>query len=220
MTKHWGPLGWITLHSISINYPDIPNSEDKSILKQYMEAFTETISCPSCKMHFSKIFKSYTSRMPNWADSRYNLFLFTARAHNTVNARIDKPRPATIKDCLASLSAATKLTSPKEFRNKYISYLFSNWAREGGGEGYIQSGNVRTMQKISAQYWDVRDNRFEGISFPEGDILTPIVDNSPDRIPRAYYLPPMITQPNAGQNGPIHTTMLLKLSGGKFSLRR
>ena len=222
MTAIWGPLGWLTLHSISVNYPEIPKAEDKAIVKKFLDLLAETISCPSCKSHFTSIYNTYTLQNLNWADSRYNLYLFIVRAHNTVNKRLDKPRPSTVAESLTMLQMATKLKKPSEYRSSYIQYLINNWAREGGGEGMIQLGNVREMRKINEQYWNVRETDFDNLKFPESDILTPIVGIP--RFERAYYLPSpratvgdsalhimeTVQQPSVG----------LKFKGGRFSLRK
>jgi len=201
MTAVWGPLGWITLHSISVNYPEVPSVADKLIVKKFIDLFAETIACPSCKGHFTNMYRSYTSRYPNWADSRYNLFLFIVRAHNTVNRRIDKPRPATVLEALESLRAATKHKSPKEYRASYISYLYNNWSRQGGGEGFIQTGNVREIQKINNEYWNPRETGFS-IFLPESDILQPITPSGPPQIYPFIQKPvPMQATSSDNKNG-------------------
>ena len=215
-------MGWVTLHSISVNYPEIPKAEDKAIVKKFLDLLAETISCPSCKSHFINMYHTYTSQHLNWADSKYNLYLFIVRAHNTVNKRLDKPRPSTVAESLTILQMITKHKKPSEYRNSYIKYLLNNWTREGGGEGMIQTRNVREMQKINEQYWNLRETEFDNLQFPESDILTPIV--STPRFERAYYLPsPRAT---AGSSA-LHITPLgqqpsvgLKFKGGRFSLAR
>jgi hypothetical protein len=201
-------MGWITLHSISVNYPVQASKEDKLILKKFLDLFAETISCPSCKGHFMTMYRSYTNQHPNWANSRYDLFLFIVRAHNTVNKRLDKPRPATVLECIQSLKMLTKNKTAAQFRNNYISYLLSNWSKEGGGEGMIQMGNVREMRKINEQYWNPRETNFDGLSFPEDDILQPIV-TSP-RMLSPYSQIPLFSAPSGPAFG-------FRLAGGKFS---
>ena len=60
MTAIWGPLGWMTLHSISVCYPDNPSQHDVGILNQFMDAFTTSITCPHCKNDFENVFLKYT----------------------------------------------------------------------------------------------------------------------------------------------------------------
>jgi hypothetical protein len=202
-------MGWMTLHSISVNYPEHPSFADKAIAKKFIDLFAETISCPSCKSHFMSIRKSYVMQYPNWADSRYNLFLFVVRAHNAVNKRIDKPCPGTVFESLVSLRAATKNKTPAEYRINYLNYLMNNWSRQGGGEGFIQMGNVREMIKINTEYWNSRETGFS-VSFPEADVLTNIV-------PMPTYISPY-TQTNVHPTlGAMRQTMGFVFKGGKFS---
>ena len=208
-------MGWITLHSISVNYPETPTSADKAIVKKYLNLFTETISCPSCKSHFTNMYKTYTTANPNWADSRFNLFLFITRAHNTVNKRLDKPYPSTISESLSMLQLITKAKSPSEYRHNYLSYLTNNWTKEGGGEGMIQAGHVREMRKINEQYWNLRETGFS-ITLPEADILSPIVSSPRIISPFAQTL--TYSQSSIRSNPQPTPNIGFKLKGGKFSL--
>lgn len=214
MTSFWGPMGWITLHSISVNYPENPTADDKAIVKKYLNLFAETISCPSCKSHFTNMYKSYTMANPNWADSRFNLFLFIARAHNTVNKRLDKPRPSTVSESLSMLQLITQHKKPSEYRNSYLTYLTNNWTKEGGGEGMIHTGYVREMRKINEQYWNLRETEFS-ITLPEADILTPIVSAS--RIISPFTHTTMYIQPTIGTGMQTTPNIGFKFKGGKFS---
>jgi hypothetical protein len=215
MTAFWGPMGWITLHSISVNYPETPTSADKAIVKKYLNLFTETISCPSCKSHFTNMYKTYTTANPNWADSRFNLFVFITRAPNTLNKRLDKPYPSTVSESLSMLQLITKAKSPSEYRNNYLSYLTNNWTKEGGGEGMIQVGHVREMRKINEQYWNLRETGFS-ITLPEADILSPIV--SSPRIISPFAQTSTYSQSSIRSNPQPTPNIGFKLKGGKFSL--
>lgn len=175
-TKIWGPLGWMTLHSISLIYPETPSYEDMQILKKFMELFASTISCPDCAGHFRRLFNLYKDRNPSWFASRREFFLFVARAHNTVNARLDKPRIATVAECIETIKRNTVVTSAKTYINSYISYLIRNWSREQSGEGFILATSAREMMKINTEYWQLRHHDISHIRFPEADIMTPIVD--------------------------------------------
>jgi len=172
MTKLWGPMGWITLHSVSLNYPEAPNTGEQYIAKRFLELFAETISCPSCKNHFKTMLTMYQSMYPNYLASRQSFALFVFRAHNTVNKRLDKPRPTTVADCLSVLRNATNYTSLAQFRQSYFLYLNRNWGREGTGEGIIFRGLVREMIKINDEYWTPRDGPIPTLQ--EEDVMTPI----------------------------------------------
>jgi len=168
MTKIWGPVGWMTIHSISVCYPEEPSIEDKAILNDFMNAFGFTITCPSCNQHFSTMFNAYKQSVPSWNNSRRDLFLAICRMHNTVNKRIDKPCPKTVQECLDSLKNATSYTSPTEFRKQYIEYLRSQWRYQPGS---IQMISVDKMRKINEEYWNKREVSYSDVSFPEDDVL-------------------------------------------------
>jgi hypothetical protein len=157
MTSYWGPLGWMTLHSISCLYPQTPTVEDKQIVGKFLNLFQETITCPTCRTHFESMLIMYKKRYPNFLDSQINLFLFICRAHNTVNKRLDKPRINTLQECLKTFKSNTVYTSPRQFRDNYLIYLAKNWAREQSGEGYMRMAMVNQMKKINEQYWNPRE---------------------------------------------------------------
>jgi hypothetical protein len=178
MSKYWGPLGWMTLHSISLNYPDNPLIEDKQILLRFMNNFTESITCPSCQSHFKTIFQSYIGLFPDWNASKHNLFIFIARAHNTVNKRLDKPLIRTVSDCLETIKANIKNTSLSQFRKSYINYLIGNWSREISGEARLKMTHSKELQKINNEYWSLREVDFDSLNFPESDVLFNIEQRS------------------------------------------
>jgi len=173
MTARWGPIGWLTLHSISANYPETPTQGDKLVAKKFIELFAETISCPSCKVHFGSMYQTYISRNPNWWNSRTDLFTFICRAHNTVNARLDKPIIQSIRDSIDTLQMLTKNTSATEYRNQYLIYLQRNW-NSPDAEGFMMSRSVREMIKINNEYWNLRETNFS-VQIPEADVVRPIM---------------------------------------------
>ena len=179
MSKLWGPLGWMMLHSISLNYPEHPTPADKAIVKQFIDEYAQCISCPSCKNHFTGLFQTYIQRYRNWADSKFDLFLFVVRAHNSVNKRLDKPVLKTIEECLQTIQSNTRDTTLRDFRQKYISYLFRNWGAFKTGEGFIMMGAAKNLQRINNEYWNLREVDITSIKFPEEDVITPISDNTP-----------------------------------------
>lgn len=167
MTAIWGPLGWMTLHSISICYPDNPTDSDKAILNQFMNGFGITISCPSCNNHFAQAFSKYKTRRPQWNSSKYELFLAFCRIHNGVNRRLDKPSPSTVSECLQALKNATQHTDQHLFRSRYLDYLTSNWTYQNAGV----VGIINQMRKINNEYWNPREVSYSSLSFPEADVF-------------------------------------------------
>jgi len=207
MTNVWGPLAWMTLHSISLNYPDNPTKEDKEILGRFMTYYADTISCPSCKNHFAIMFESYKSRNPDWLSSRYKFFLCVVRMHNTVNKRLDKPVIETVANCLELIKNNTQVNTGAYYRQQYLLYLLNNWTREISPESFMMSRSVREMMKIDSQYWSLRDNS-QQVFFPEADIVTPIDSTKgPRGIPLTGLNP---------SGAPINVGF--KIRGGRLSL--
>jgi UDP-galactopyranose mutase len=179
MTKLWGPLGWMTLHSVSLIYPESPSLQEKQLVARFLDLFAETISCIHCKLHFKNMKTIYISMYPNFLDSRQNFAMFVFRAHNTVNKRIDKPRPSTVSECLQMLKIATSHTSFAVFRNSYLSYLTRNWGRDYSGEGRIIINAVNEMIKINNEYFSPRER---GIPELIEDDITRLIERSDVRI--------------------------------------
>jgi len=172
MSKLWGPLGWLTLHSVSLIYPENPSPIEKAIAARYLQLFADTISCHFCKSHFISMHTLYQSSNPDYLDSRQKFAVFVFRAHNTVNKRLDKPRQTTVAECLRALKDATVNTSLGGFRMAYIKYLINNWGREAGGDAMITRGNVKELSKINDEYWTPRDGPIPDLI--EEDVMTPI----------------------------------------------
>ena len=173
MTKVWGPMGWMTLHSISICYPDEPTDVDKRILNEFMNAFGGSITCVHCRQHFAKMFSDYKSKIPSWLNTKKDLFLAICRMHNAVNKRLDKPQPKTVAECLAFLKLATSYTSPRDFREKYSAYLLRDWKHHRQtGDGVIGYKNSEIVAKINNEYWNQREVSYNDIKFDEDDVLT------------------------------------------------
>jgi hypothetical protein len=173
MAKLWGPLGWMTLHSVSFLYPENPTLYEQHLASKFIDSFANTISCPQCRTHFITMREYYVHHNPDYLKSRQSFAVFVFRAHNTVNRRLDKPIPKTVADCILSLRLATSQRTLRQYREAYISYLFNNWQREFGGDAMVARSEVRTLEKIMKDYWDPRD---DGL-FPaleEEDIVTSI----------------------------------------------
>ena len=169
MTKIWGPLGWMTLHSISVGYPEFPSEIDKQQLNAFMEAFGNCITCPSCKDHFSEMFAKYKRNNPDWNSTRYNLFLAICRMHNSVNKRLDKPSPKSVAECIAALKNATSVTSQMEFRQKYFDHVIGNWSSINHPSAFIPLQSARQMKQIHDNYWINYFNSYD-LDFPEADV--------------------------------------------------
>lgn len=196
MTSFWGPLGWMTLHSVSCLYPETPTAEDKQILTKYLESFRESISCPSCHGHFTSMVNMYKKTYPKWLDSRYDFFLFVCRAHNTVNRRLDKPILPTAYDCLKTFQSNVKVTSAKQYRQSYLNYLTRNWSKEQSGESFMKLAQVREMRKIEEQYWSPREIDPNTIVFIADTDVSQNIQSDPRHYSPSPSIPIFVSNPN------------------------
>jgi hypothetical protein len=211
MTALWGPLGWMTLHSVSLLYPEVPSNADKQIVKRFMILFQDTISCPSCHQHFKVIFENYVRIHPHWADSRFNFFLFVAIAHNTVNKRLNKPRPDSVQACLDMFANNTKVTSAAVYRQKYMEYLARNWGRELSGEGMMRIAEVRELRRIMNEYWNTKTDESTA-TFKKSASVLDLIDETPEF--RSIMTP-------AGSLAQVSSqSMKIGLQGGRFRIRQ
>lgn len=170
MASIWGPMGWITLHSVAAAYPEFPSNEIQVVTFQFLEKFAETITCRYCKDDFTRMFNTYHRIYPDFLTSRAKFFLFTLRAHNTVNKRLEKPMFTTVSECLESLRNATTNTSSVQFRLNYFSYIARNWMHELGGDGRIKYNLVNDMKKINNTFYSQDGSEFNNF-FEEANVL-------------------------------------------------
>jgi hypothetical protein len=196
MTKIWGPLGWMTLHSVSAIYPENPTPAEKAILSSFIESFRDSITCGHCKGHFTSMFNTYKSIHPEWNASRFDFFLFVCRAHNTVNRRLDKPIIPTIKDCIETLQSNTKINSPAVFRQSYFDHVIRNWSRDYSSEGFIQASNAKKMKKINDEYFNPRDKTFADLSFDRDASVVEFIPENADRYRASRNVPDPISYKN------------------------
>ena len=211
MTSLWGPLGWMTLHSISFLYPENPIPADKAILKRYMECFRDTSTCPHCHQHFKVIFENYVKAHPEWANSRFDVFMFVVRAHNTVNKRLEKPKCESVQACIDRYNANTQLTPGIVYRAKYLDYLSRNYGNELTGDSMMKIQIVRELRKITAEYWNkLGDDSTSSFNF-DANVLEYI-----NEMPSTRRV-----MTSSGSLAAISTapSVRLGLSGGRFRLK-
>lgn len=204
-------MGWMTLHSISVCYPENPDQNDKATVGRFLQLFADSITCPTCKQHFTSMLGTYTRIHQDWANSRFNLFVMICRLHNTVNKRLDKPSPATVGDAIRTLIAATQVTHPSVFRRNYIQYVINNFSAYQSGESMIFANSARQMMAINNQYWSMREVPYSSLSFPEANLLE-LVPENPEMYNLGNGMRPFV--PSSLKN------VGFSLRGGKLTLAR
>ena len=172
MTSIWGPLGWMALHSVASCYSDRPSQEEKTLMSTWLSMFQTTITCPSCREHFEIALNAYRRNYPQMLESRNEFMLFTFRAHNSVNRRLNKPVHLTVEACFEQLRNNVKTRSAREYRIAYINHIRRHWRTLQDSSGIVSMKKINEMAKIESQYFQLHENNFE-VSIPENSVLLP-----------------------------------------------
>ena len=171
MTAVWGPLGWMTLHSVSTLYPERPSQSEKDLMMSWLGLFTDTITCQHCRDHFRAMRLAYQAKFPNYLDSRQSFAMFAFRCHNVVNARLSKPVYATMEDCMAVLRGNLKTRTAQDYRISYVNHITRYWSQMQDTAGITSLKKVLEMKKIEIDYLGPRDTKFEVSLSDEGVVI-------------------------------------------------
>jgi hypothetical protein len=160
MTAIWGPLGWMTLHSTAFAYPENPTGSEKELMYTWLDMFRDTITCPSCKGHFTDLLARYRAQFPSMLQSRQEFVMFTFRAHNAVNKRLNKPVYSSVLECVTTLRNNVKTRSAKDYRVSYINHITRHWRSYQDITGIVALKKIREMKRIEDEYVGSRDTNF------------------------------------------------------------
>lgn len=198
MTAIWGPLGWMTLHSVAMCYPETPTAAEKELMRSWLDMFRDTITCPSCRGHFTTMMAAYRTSFATMLNSRHDLAMFTFRAHNAVNRRLKKPVYSTVDECMATLKNNIKTRSARDYRVSYINHATRHWRTFQDITGITALKKLNEMKKIETDYFTPRDTnlnvtlRSDVVVLPQ-DVMEPKSEPEP-RVSFRLSAPP----PGAG----------------------
>lgn len=170
MTSIWGPLGWMTLHSVASCYPNTPLPSEATLMQTWLDMFQSTITCPSCREHFGVALGSYRRQYPQMLSSREEFLVFTFRIHNTVNRRLNKPIHITVGACFEQLRNNVKTRSARDYRIAYINHIQRFWRTMQDASGFTSLKKINEMRKIEYEYLQKHENNFE-IDIPENTVV-------------------------------------------------
>lgn len=199
----------MTLHSAAHNYPEVPSPAERQLVSEWLNLFQETITCPSCRSHFTELLSQYRSTYPDFLNSKRGLILFSYRAHNTVNRRLDKPVYNTSEACEEVYIRNITARSGQDYRVAYLNHIMRNWRSMFDVAGIIGVRKVQEMMKIETEYWSLRNSEPYHI---EGEIVSPLQlrgqgfsGRGTDNAPALVFRPP---------------TGGVKFTGGRLQFRR
>ena len=99
--------------------------------------------------------------------------MFVFRAHNAVNARLNKPLYLTVEDCFNVLRSNVKGRSARDFRISYLNHIRRHWRTLQDTSGITSLKKINEMTKIEISYFQTHDNNFEEIIPEESTFLPP-----------------------------------------------
>lgn len=207
MTSIWGPLGWMTLHSVASCYPDTPVQSETTLMQTWLDMFQTTITCPSCREHFGVALTSYRRQYPRMLSSREEFLVATFRLHNAVNRRLNKPIHASVAACFEQLRNNVRSRTARDYRIAYINHIQRFWRTMQDVSGITALKKINEMRKIEYEYLQRHENNFE-IDIPENTVVL-----------ISHALDAQTEIPNPIR---IDTRSLPKIgfSGGRFQTRR
>jgi len=211
MTAVWGPLGWMTLHSVATLYPESPSPSERELMYSWLDMFRDTITCPHCRDHFTALLANYRTSFPTMLNSRQDLALFTFRAHNAVNRRLRKPMFLTLEECMTTLQTNVKTRSAVDYRVSYVNHIARYWKSWQDITGIVALKKINEMRKIEATYFQPRDTNFNVTLVP--DVVVLPRDALEKEVGEQSSIPRAVTLPTG--NAPR-----FRLTAGGFRLRR
>lgn len=213
MTALWGPLGWMTLHSVATSYPEVPTESETLLMTQWLDMFRDTITCPSCKEHFTTMLMNYRAMYPRFLANRQSFSMFTFRAHNAVNQRLHKPTYSTVAECMTQLKKNIVGKSALIYRQSYLNHIARFWKTMQDVSGMVALKKVNEMRKIEGEYMTLRDTNFE-VSLMEEMVIFP--RNVMEKTTEGQYEEPRPLQRINISNARAGLTFV----GGRLMLRR
>lgn len=153
MTAIWGPLGWMTLHSVALSYSEVPTESEKILMSKWLDLFRDTITCNHCREHFTSMLARYKTHFPTFLNSRQSFVVATFRMHNTVNRRLSKPIYNTVAECISTLEETFKRRTPTEYRIAYLTHITNYWKTMQDITGIVSLRKIQEMRKIEVEYF-------------------------------------------------------------------
>jgi hypothetical protein len=82
----WGPPMWISLHTITLNYPDNPTPCQQKMIREFFWNLQYVLPCEMCRNHYAEMIRTHP---PDTKDKKSLVYWLIDR-HNQVNERLGK----------------------------------------------------------------------------------------------------------------------------------
>jgi hypothetical protein len=173
----------------------------------WLDMFRDTITCPSCRGHFTSMLETYRQSFPNMLASRQNFAMFSFRAHNAVNRRLHKPVHLDVESCMKLLKNNVKNRTAKDYRVSYLAHITRHWSIYRDISGIAALRKIAEMSKIEREYFGPHDTNFE-VELVSDVVVLP--QDAMERTPQEAPSRPVLRQPMQG----------FRLTGGGLRIRR
>ena len=97
----WGPHAWMFLHSVTLEYPENPTSEDKQNMILFINSLGNVLPCHKCRNNFKIHLEKYPLN-ENVLLTKKNLVKWLIDIHNCVNG-IKKCKELSYDEALEAL---------------------------------------------------------------------------------------------------------------------
>lgn len=141
-------------------------------MSSWLDMFRDTITCPSCKGHFTTLLANYRVQFPNMLANRHEFIMFTFRAHNAVNKRLNKPVFSSVESSLSTLKHMVATRSARDYRTAYLAHITRHWKIFQDISGIVALKKLQEMRRIELEYISPRDLNF-AITVREDVVVLP-----------------------------------------------
>jgi hypothetical protein len=85
----WGKSIWSTVHVVALGFPESPTDTDRDSYRIFYNALGTVLPCSKCQENYAR----HMSEVPidYYLFSKQQLFDWTVKLHNIVNAELGKP---------------------------------------------------------------------------------------------------------------------------------
>ena len=97
LTNVWGPLLWVTLHTISFNYPVNPSTQDKEHYRNFILNLVHILPCRYCRDNLKANLKKCPLTL-DVMESRDSFSRYVYNLHELVNTMLLKKSNITYED--------------------------------------------------------------------------------------------------------------------------
>lgn len=117
----WGPSMWLSLHTITLNYPENPSIHDKKAMSDFFTNLQYVLPCQKCSDNYANHLIKFP--IENFLGSRDELVEWLIHIHNEVNKQLGKKilsKDIALKKIREQFKTTKTQLTIKNYINKYL----------------------------------------------------------------------------------------------------